>query len=83
MRTQMRLATLHGMPAALLLIGVMLAAGSARAGAWVADAKSGCEVWNPGSATGRSSRLVRVVRKRPRGRNRNRALVEGRGAERD
>lgn len=47
MRTQMRLATLHGMPAALLLIGVMLAAGSARAGAWVADAKSGCEVWNP------------------------------------
>jgi hypothetical protein len=45
--TFMRPGTLRRVSATMLLVGIVFAAGSARAGAWVADAKSGCQVWNP------------------------------------
>ena len=46
MSTFMRPGTLRRVSATMLLVGIVFAAGSARAGAWVADAKSGCKVWN-------------------------------------
>jgi len=48
----MRFGTLRGVPATMLLVAVVFGAGSARAGAWVADAKSGCKVWNPNPQLG-------------------------------
>ena len=37
----------RGVGAALLSVAMMVAAPSAHAGAWLADAKSGCQVWDP------------------------------------
>jgi len=48
----MKLGTLRRALAPLLLAGIVFAAGSARAGAWVADAESGCQVWNPNPQLG-------------------------------
>ena len=46
MRISEKFGTLQGIATATLLNG-LLAVASAHAGAWVADAKSGCQVWNP------------------------------------
>jgi len=39
--------SMHGIAAAALSICMIVAAPSVRAGEWAADARSGCQVWNP------------------------------------
>ena len=50
--TFMRLGALRTLPATMLVAGIVFAVVSARAGEWVADAKSGCQVWNPNPQLG-------------------------------
>jgi len=43
-----------GIAATAIVVGVMFATAPARAGAWVSDAKTGCQVWNPNPQLGES-----------------------------